>query len=441
MLFTRLYFRCRRFAPWLAAPFESYRSVTTPHQTTRNAPSGRRIAMISYSFYESDNRVRRYAEALVERGDRVEVYSLAQNRNSATSTVVNGVVVHRLQVRKRDERGPLHYAIRLLRFLVVCSLVMTWRFLGNRYELVHVHNVPDFLVFAAWLPKIAGSKIILDIHDIVPEFFMNKFRKPEDAPVIKLLRSIEKLSADFADHVIVSNHLWRDRLLSRSVSPDRCSVFLNHVDERIFYPRPRPPKNVPRLIVYPGGLQWHQGLDIAIEAFSQLVRSLPDVEFHIYGGGDRRRQLERQSLDCGLQRSVRFYDPVPITEVPDILAGADLGVVPKRADSFGNEAYSTKIMEFMSMGLPVVASRTRVDTYYFNDSLVRFFTPSNAGDMASAMKEVLEDESIRQRLVKSGLRYAAQNSWRNRKDDYLRLIDRLICERDRNSAVRPLLYK
>ena len=406
------------------------------HQMKRYAPSIRRIAMISYSFYESDNRVRRYAESLVERGDRVDVFSLAENKDSASTAVVKGVVVHRLQIRKRDERGPLHYAKRLLRFFAVCSLVMIWRFPRSRYELVHVHNVPDFLVFAAWLPKIAGSKIILDVHDLVPELFMNKFRKSKDALVVRLLRLIEKVSAGFADHVIASNDIWRQRLVSRSVSADRCSVFLNHVDERIFFPRPRPPKNGARLIVFPGGLQWHQGLDIAIQAFARLVQSLPDVQFHIYGDGDRRAELERQALDAGLQGRVRFWNPVSITEVPDILARADLGVVPKRADSFGNEAYSTKIMEYMSMGLPVVASRTRIDLYYFNDSLVRFFTPSNVEEMALAMMEVLEEKSIRERLVQNGLRYVEQHCWRNRKEDYLRLIDSLISGEGRGTEFK-----
>ncbi len=408
---------------------------------SRARPGGRNIAMVSHSFYENDNRVRRYAETLVERGDRVEVYSLAANRESVNTTVVNGVVVHRVQLRKRDERGPLHYALRLLRFLVVCSLILAWRFPRARYDLVHVHNVPDFLVFAAWLPKLAGAKVILDIHDIVPEFFMNKFGKTEDAFLVRLLRAIEKISAAFADHVIVSNHLWHEKMLSRSVSVDRSSVFLNHVDEGVFFPRPGHSKNGVRVIVFPGGLQWHQGVDIAVEAFSELVQKLPDVQFHIYGDGDQRAQLEKQCSDLGLQGKVIFWDPISITEVPDILAGADLGVVPKRADSFGNEAYSTKIMEFMSMGLPVVASRTRVDMYYFNDSLVRFFPSSDAGEMAVAMKEVLEDDVIRQSLVENGLRYVEQNCWGNRKKDYLRLVDDLICGRDLACKTEATLQK
>ena len=42
------------------------------------------------------------------------------------------------------------------------------------YDLIHVHSVPDFEVFAAAYPKLTGTKIILDIHDIVPEFYVEQ---------------------------------------------------------------------------------------------------------------------------------------------------------------------------------------------------------------------------------------------------------------------------
>src|SRR6185369_4084756 len=104
---------------------------------------------------------------------------------------------------------------------------------------------------------------------------------------------------------------------------------------------------------------------------------------------------------------------------------ADLGVVPKRADSFGNEAYSTKIMEFMSLGVPVVVSSTKIDRYYFNDSVVRFFESGNPDALADAMFEVLSNEDLRRGLAARASEYASQNSWENRKTEYLDLVDSL----------------
>ena len=105
---------------------------------------------------------------------------------------LEGVNVHRIQRRERNERNKFAYLYRLLKFCVKSSFVLSRLHWKRRYDLIHVHNVPDFLVFSAWLPKATGAKIILDIHDILPEFFANKFRKPENSLYVRLLKLIEK---------------------------------------------------------------------------------------------------------------------------------------------------------------------------------------------------------------------------------------------------------
>ena len=119
----------------------------------------------------------------------------------------------------------------------------------------------------------------------------------------------------------------------------------------------------------------------------------------------------------------------PVREIADVMANADLGVVPKRADSFGNEAYSTKIMEFMSLGVPVVASSTKIDRYYFDDSVLRFFESGNPDALAEAMLGVMRDDGQRQRMVNNASEYAARNSWETKKQEYLDLVDGLCDER------------
>jgi glycosyltransferase involved in cell wall biosynthesis len=108
------------------------------------------------------------------------------------------------------------------------------------------------------------------------------------------------------------------------------------------------------------------------------------------------------------------------------MANADIGVVPKRADSFGNEAYSTKIMEFMSIGVPVVVSGTAVDRFYFDDSLVRFFESGNDTDLADALREVLTNQPLREAMVKNASRYVNENCWSRHRSAYLQLVDALI---------------
>ena len=382
--------------------------------------------MISHSFYESDNRVLRYAESLAARGDDVEILALRRTPEQPVEETINGVKLFRIQDRfGKKEKSKSSFLWPLLRFLFLASWWVMRRHWKRRFNLIHVHNIPDFLVFSAWYPKLMGAKVILDIHDIVPEFFASKFGGRSDSKLVSALKLAEKLSAMFANHVIIANDLWLEKYTERSASKEKCSVFINNVDSKVFHPLSVAKAVGKRVVIFPGGLQWHQGLDIAICAFAKLHERLPDTEFHIYGDGDMKPKLVELVSELGLDQSVRFFKPMPIREIAKVMAAADLGVVPKRADSFGNEAYSTKIMEFMSVGVPVIISSTKIDRFYFNDSVVKFFESGNVDALAVGMVELLENQSLRASLIANANEYVLKNSWESRKQDYLRLVDSL----------------
>lgn len=386
----------------------------------------RRVCMITHSFYESDNRVMRYANALVNRGDHVDVLALRRSRTLPIHEVIDGVSVYRLQDRiGKNERTRIGYVWPMLRFLAVSAWWLTRKHRRRPYDLLHVHSMPDFLVFACWYPRLRRVPLILDMHDFMPDLYATKFRGKGSAWTA-ILHFLERRSARFADHIILANHLWIDKYGNRTASKEKCSVFINNVDTRVFQPRPRTRNDDKVIILFPGGLQWHQGLDIALKAFRRIKNTLPQAEFHIYGDGEMKPSLVALARELSFNGSVKFFEPVEVKEIIKIMANADLGVVPKRADSFGNEAYSTKIMEFMSLGVPVVVSRTKIDQFYFDDSVVRFFESGNPEALASAMLDVLRDSVLRLRLIENATAYSHQHSWSQRKNDYLRIVDGLI---------------
>src|SRR5260370_7660646 len=129
-------------------------------------------------------------------------------------------------------------------------------------------------------------------------------------------------------------------------------------------------------------------------------------------------ELEQLVKDLGLERRVQFFSPLRVHEIADVMARADLGVVPKRANSFGDEAYSTKIMEFMSVGVPTVVSSTKIDRYYFDDSVVRFFESGNVDALAEAMYEILKNPQIRCAMLPRALKYAPLTHLAHRRQNY-----------------------
>jgi len=382
--------------------------------------------MLSYSFYESDTRILQYTSALVNQGHVVDAIAL-RRRGTLAFEVLDGVRVNRIQYREVNEQSRFSYLLRILRFLILATWVLAWSHWTKQYHIIHVHSVPDFLVFAALIPKLFGARVILDIHDIMPEFYTSKFAAGRRSVVFTLLLLMEKISIALADHVIIANDLWRERLISRSVSPEKCTSILNYPIHQIFHPRPKWKRNGRFLILYPGTLNTHQGVDIAIRAFAKVADEMPNAHFHIYGEGPAKQDLFRLTETLGLTSRVIIHNVLPTNEIADVMAMSDLAVVPKRASSlFGNEAASTKIAEFMSLGVPLIVSRTKVDTFYYDDSLVKFFESENESDLAECMLLLWRDEQLRAQLAANASRFIRESGWQEKQHGYLRMIAALV---------------
>lgn len=387
------------------------------------------VCMLAYTFYESDGRVMRYAEALAQEGAQVDAIVL-RRPGQAHEEVLRGVRVIRCQERQKNERGKFSYLARLLRFFAVSMAVLARQQWRQPYDLVHVHSVPDFEVFAAWLPKLAGARLILDIHDIVPELYAAKFGLDTRSPAYRALVLLERWSAGFADHLILANDLWRDKIVQRAASPEKCSAMINYPDLSVFHPGLRRRGADGRFVIsYPGSLNWHQGLDIAIKAFAMARLTAPGMELHIRGEGPAKPALAELIHSLGLTGEVMLHPPLPQHEIAQVMADADLGVVPKRNDAFGGEAFSTKVLEFMALGVPLVVARTRIDSHYFDDSMLRFFTPGDEHALAQALLDAYHHRERSLTLAARALDHVQDYSWAQRKSAYLSIVQELVHDR------------
>lgn len=316
--------------------------------------------------------------------------------------------------------------------MLKASILISRNHTASPYDIVHVHNMPDFLVFSALYAKCTGAKVILDIHDVVPELYASMFDRGNKSPLFTLMLILERASASFADHVIVANHVWQGLIEGRSVKKGRSSVVLNYPDRRVFFRQAFKEHNGTLVILYPGSLTHRQGVDIAVRAFALIKDKLPGAQFHIYGDGAGKEELETLVSELGLNQRVLFKGSVPIRKVAQEMAAADLGIEPKRNDIFSGGAMSTKILEFMAVGVPVIASDTRVHKRYFNDNVLRFFRSGDEHDLAAAMLEVAQDEAYRSRLVEAGTGFAAEFSWEKNQTGYLSLLDHLTAGHPRS---------
>jgi glycosyltransferase involved in cell wall biosynthesis len=388
-----------------------------------------RVCMISYSFYESDPRVSRYAKALVEEGSHVDMIAL-RKEGQCKYERIDGVHLYRLQKRKINEKNFVSYCFRISKFFVLSMMKLTRLAMVRPYDVVHVHNIPDFLVFVALVPKLRKAKVILDIHDIFPEFFQSKFNSSEDSIGTSIAKFVERSSTRFADHIIVANHIWAERLISRGLPQGKCTALINYPDLKIFS-RSGGGDNPNRMaaefrLVYPGSLNWHQGLDIAVRAMPMILESIPTAYLHIYGDGTERKALQELSCTLNVDKRVVFHNNVPVNEIAGEIAKANVGIVPKRASGFGNEALSTKIMEYMSVGIPVIASDTTVERYYFDDSMVMFFKSGNHEELAKAVTSLHKNKELRIKITHNAMLFVNENDWNKKKNEYFSIIKNML---------------
>src|SRR5690349_3975945 len=159
-----------------------------------------RVCQLAYTYYDFDNRVLRYAEYLAGRGDHVDVIAL-RFPNGPSLKDAGNIRVYRIQSRSRNEKAAWVYLAKILWFFCKSTILLALLQLRGRHDVIHVHNVPEFLVFAAIVPKIFGTRVILDIHDIGPELYGGKFGTKPGSRMFRMMLFVERMSCRFADHV------------------------------------------------------------------------------------------------------------------------------------------------------------------------------------------------------------------------------------------------
>ena len=384
---------------------------------------------VAYAFYETDFRVSRYAEALAGPGMHTDAIAL-QAEGKTRTEIINGVTLHRIQRRRFDDQGgPFDYLLKMSLFFVKASWLILVNHLRYRYDLIIVHNVPDFFVFTALVPKLFGAKVMLDIHDILPEFFCQRFHKPLNSVYGKLLRVVEFLSVRFCDFVITGNDLWRKKISARDGVPfERTVGFVNYPHLEYFRDVEYKVRASGLSVIYPGHLSHHHGIDIAVKAMPIVKKSIPSARLDIYAASwvpQYRNQLEHTIAELNLDGAITIHPPKDIHELVEVYKTADIGVVPKRGGFFASEAFSSKILDFMASGIPIVASRTTIDEYYFDNSQIMFFEPENHEDLAKCILSLHNDPAKRKQLSDNGKRYASENNWDIKKRVFLDIVNSL----------------
>jgi glycosyltransferase involved in cell wall biosynthesis len=387
----------------------------------------RRIAIVAHATFPADPRVRRQADLLVEAGYAVDCFVL-RDRGQQPAEHNGGLRVFRLPVRRRFVGFAGHMA-EYLAFSGMAGIRLTAENWRRRYDLVQVATLPDFLVIAASVPKLTGVPLLLDLHEDMPAFFEDRFAAPWLRPLRSLTRGVARASAAMADAVITVHEPLRRLSLERGLAPDKITVVMNSPDERIFdpdrYPRRAFMEDGELRLIHSSSLQRIYGLGVAIQAVAELRDEIP-VRLDVYGDGPYHADATELIRELMVADRVELRGRVALEELPRLLAASDLALVPSLPEPYLQYSLSTKLLEAVAMGLPVVASDLATFRAHFSSEAVRYVPGGDPHALALAIRDLANDPIAAAAHAAEARRQAADYAWATQGARYLDVVRRLV---------------
>ena len=390
-----------------------------------------RILIIAYTAYARDGRVKRQAEALTSRGDQVEAICLADGEVGDT----HGVSVTGLRLLRYRGASRIHYLRSYINFFSRAAALAVRRSLKAPYDIVIACTMPDAAILSALPCRLFGSKLVLDVHDTMPELYLDKFSGRHGQIGARMLMLQERFSAWLADRVLAVHDLHAERLHQSGVPLRKLVVIANSPDPRIF-PVADPKCHSSRArstsdggpfsIICHGTISRRLGLDTAIAALALLHERFPLIRLRIIGAGDYLNEVKALSRNLGVESAVSFENPVPIQHLAATLGEANVGLVPNHASSATHLMLPVKLLEYVALGLPVICARLRTVEHYFSEKSLRFFSSNNAGQLAGAIKDLYLVPALGRSLSNSAANVLKIFSWPVHSQRFCDAVDSLL---------------
>ncbi len=393
--------------------------------------------IVSCGYYPSEFNLKKEAETLARNGCNVSVICL-RGRDQPFRQQLGGVEVYRLPVRRREgEMGRFLFEYNAFFFL--SSLQLLYLHLRRRFDIAQINTEPDYLVFSSLIPRLTGTKVILNLREPIAERLEARFRKWYGRFFVYLARLSERLSVRFADRVLVVSREMRDNLGKKGMDVNKISVVVSVPDDALFRgtPRTKPGidiaaikkeekrKGVFRLLCL-GTLEETYGLDVAVRAVSCLKQKLPGVQLRFSGSGDylvhimdlaRALKVEDQVMNLGL---------ISTEGITQELLATDAGVLPLKKNPYSVLVHRPEMYTFIAFGVPVITSRLDSISSYFPEDSIIYFEPDDEKDLADKIHYVFAHPEEMESRSNTSKEVCAAYGWEREEKKFIGVYHKLL---------------
>jgi glycosyltransferase involved in cell wall biosynthesis len=275
--------------------------------------------------------------------------------------------------------------------------------------------MPNFLVFSALIPKIAGSKVVLYLFESMPEIWAQKKEIPMDNTFIRVLCLEEKISCIFADHLIVCHTIAKEALVKRGIPGQKITVIMNVPDEKNFF-APAPPQkteNAGLRLVQHGTMTDNYGIQVVIKAVA-LLKDECQITYDVIGQGEYKEALYALAAGLGVEDRVNFRGFLPKEEMISVIQESDAGIVPMLFEYQS----PNKMFEYFLFHKPVIASNRKTFLQYFDENEVIYFKTNDEEDLSRVLKYYYHHKDEFAAYASAAARRFSDYVWAKEKQKY-----------------------
>jgi glycosyltransferase involved in cell wall biosynthesis len=384
-----------------------------------------KVCMIAYAEYGPDARINAYVRSIEQMGGSVDVFVLREGGKRGYEEKGRSRIFY--LANKYQGTNTALYISSYLIFFIKAFLKVSYMTIKERYEAAHIHNMPNFIIYAAIIAKVLGVRLLLDVHDLMPVNYMVKFNVSEEHILIKLLIMEQRISAWLASHVLCADHMQKSYLERVCKIPaGKITVIMNLPHEETFRSIIKPRSDTKFRLIYHGTIAKRLGIDIILEAIHLVGDEVP-VHLSIYGSGDFLPEVLSLADTLGLDGKVYFSRAFfPAEKIAEMVGGMDLGVIGNRR-SLATEKFMmpVKLLEYVYLRIPVVAPRLEIIQSYFDERMLKYYEPENAADLAKSIVELYKCPKERDSFVKNASSFYERRSWKTQAAEYVKLLSGL----------------
>jgi glycosyltransferase involved in cell wall biosynthesis len=378
-----------------------------------------------------DKRVWQEARALASAGYEVRVVCPRTNDFPLRREVLEGIRIYRYSPGA-EAGGLLAYLLEY----VIAIAAQLWLAVGirlrRRIDVVHICNPPDLLFLVA-LPLVAsGARLIYDHHDATPELMAAK-GWPENSLLVRIVAHLERLTYHFCHVSIETNNSFRAIALSRGgMSPGNVFV-VRSAPQAGRFASARPDEMWRRgrkhLVGYVGIMGRQDGLDYLLDAANLIIkeRGRDDIQFILVGDGPELRRLRERASALNIADHIEFTGLIASDEkLGSILATADVCVSPDEANSLNDISTMNKVMEYMSIGKPIVQFDLHEGRISAGDSSL-YAERNDVSSLAEGIVRLVDDAELGARMGEIGRhRLQTRLSWEQQIPQLLAAYERVL---------------